>query len=519
MRLLIPLVAGVIVEKNFPLENIFLVPAFCLSVLLVISCNFISIRRFFGMNWTAGLAIQLSFFTLGRMMMHIHRDINIEESSCFSKNCSNLLLLRVLSDPVLKQRSWKTVVKVIGLIKDQRCFVENENVLVYFNKNIDAGQVSGGLLMITNKKLTPIQNIKGVNFDYVGYCHLKHIYAQLFLTENDFVVIGNEHKKTLFSVLTHFRKNLVIVLKKQIPGKSENGFLEALLFGYTDDLEPALLKSYADTGVIHIIAISGLHLALICQLMQMGLRKLGRSRIAIWVNLILILSVLWAYGLFSGASPSVIRAAAMFSLVLFARNILRETTLFNTLASSAFLLVCFDPFWLWDAGFQLSYAAITGLGVFAGPLQNCLALRNKILRSVWKAVSVSIAAQVLTTPLSIYYFHQFPLYFLFANLLAVPLSSAILVGGILLCIFCALRPFADLLGWVLNKGVQALNGIILYFSNLPEAVVGGLELNLTQLVSIYLIIFCFFRFLREKNGSWFIAGLSGIAVFRAFHFL
>ncbi len=131
----------------------------------------------------------------------------------------------------------------------------------------------------------------GVAFDYVGYCHLRHIYAQIFLTENDFVVIGNGHEKTIIRALNDFRKRLLIILKKQIPGNSENGFLEALLFGYTDDLEPALLKSYADTGVIHIIAISGLHLALICQLLQVGLRRLGRGRIATWFNYIVIISV------------------------------------------------------------------------------------------------------------------------------------------------------------------------------------------------------------------------------------
>ncbi len=190
----------------------------------------------------------------------------------------------------------------------------------------------------------------------------------------------------------------------------------------------------------------------------------------------------------------------MFSLVLFARNLLREPVLFNNLSSSAFLLLCFDPYWLWDTGFQLSYAAILGLGLFAGPLEKVLTIRNRILKSVWKAVSVSLAAQVCTTPLSIFYFHQFPVYFLFANLLAVPLSSAILVGGILLCIFYDLKPFADFLGWVLNAGIRALNGIVFYFSSLPEAVIRGLVLNLTQLVIIYFIIFCLYLFLKKNKG-------------------
>src|SRR5258706_6222194 len=284
LRFLIPLVAGIVIEKYFHLDFIFLILSFFLSVLLVILCNLLSFQRFIGMHRMAGLAIQFAIFSLGRMVINIHQDKTIEESSCFSKNRSNLLLLRILSDPVAKQKSWKAVAKITGLFKGQRCFAENEKVLIYFNKNIDGRQVSGGILIITNKELRPIQNIKNINFDYVGYCHLRHIYAQLFLTNNDFAVIRNGEEKTLFSELGDFRKKLLIILKKQIPGKSETGFLEALLFGYTDDVDPVLMKSYADTGVIHIIAISGLHLALICQFLQLGFMRLGQKKTAVWLK-------------------------------------------------------------------------------------------------------------------------------------------------------------------------------------------------------------------------------------------
>ena len=470
------------------------------------------------MDWMAGLAIQFAIFSFGRMVMCVHQDITIEKSSCFSKNCSNLLLMRLLSDPEPKQKSWKAVAKIIGLLKDQRCFVENEKILVYFDKNLDARQVYKGSMIITRKKLQPIQNIKTIDFDYIGYCHLQHIYGQLFLKENDFGVIGQEQEKPIFSKLDSFRKKLVIILKNQIPRKSENGFLEALLFGYTEDLDPSLMKSYANTGAVHIIAISGLHLTLICQLLQVGFLGMGRRKSLKWPKFILITGILWAYSLFSGASPSVIRAATMFSLVLFARDMQRQTVLYNTLASSAFLLLCFDPGWLWDTGFQLSYAAVLGLGLFATRLQGLIQVRNKILEAVWKATAISIAAQVFTTPLSIYYFHQFPVYFLFANLLAVPLSSGILVGGILLCIFYSIRPMADFLGWGLGIGVEVLNRTIHYFSKLPGAVISQLTLNLPQLFSIYFSLFCFYQFLKMKQKSWLLAGLAGVVFFQVFRF-
>ncbi len=477
-RLLIPLVAGIVTENYLPLHSAFVVSTFFLSLLALIFCNLISFTRFFDRDWMAGIAIHFAILSFGRMIVHIHQDIQIERSSCYSNDRSNFLVLRLLSEPVLRQKSWKAVARITSLYTNGACYIENEKILVYFNENPGALQVSTGAKLLFRKNLKPIQNIKSIDFDYKGYCRLRHIYAQVYLKSNEFVLIGREQEKTVISILDRFRQKMVIVLKNQMPPKSGSGFLEALLFGFTDDLEPEVLKSYADTGVIHIIAISGLHLALICQLLQKILMGPGRRKFVRWFKFFILVGSLWAYSIFSGSSPSVIRSAAMFSLVLFSRNILREAVLYNTLATSAFVLLCFDPNWLWDTGFQLSYAAILGLRLFVAPLQTILQVQNKILKAIWTAASVSIAAQALTTPISIFYFHRFPVYFLFANLLAVPMSSVILLGGILLCIFYWIQPVARLLGWMLDLGIRCLNGIIYYISKLPGSVIQRIDPHL-----------------------------------------
>ena len=401
------------------------------------------------------------------------------------------------------------------LTKDHTCFNENERIFIYFTKKPDACQYSGGSLIITCKELQPIENFKTPNdFDYKKYCHLRHIYAQVFLKENEYAQVYPEKEKSHFSALDSLRKKMLIIIKNYVPGKSENSLLEALMVGFTDDLDPGLLKSYADTGVIHIIAISGLHLALICYILQLALQKVGRKKYSQWIKLIVIITSLWGYSFLSGASPSVIRAAGMFSLVLFARNILRETVLYNTLAASAFLLLCFDPNWIWDTGFQLSYAAVLSLRLFSKPLKDLLLLQNKMLASIWDGASVSIAAQVLITPISIYYFNRFPSYFLIANLLAVPLSSGILIGGILLCLCSSIHPLGQFLGWLLGLLIRFLNGFIHHISQLPGAVVSQLTLTLTQLILVYFIIFCFYRFLMLKQKPWLLTGLCAICFFQ-----
>ena len=462
----------------------------------------------------AGVAIQFAIFSFGRLVSHVHQDIQIEQSSCYSKNRSNLLLLRIVSNPLPRQKSWKAVAKITCLISNEGVYVEDEKILIYFNKKLDDHQVSAGSLILLRKKLQPIENIKSLDFDYKNYCSLRHIYSQVFLKTNEFATIGYDQENPFFSKLDSTRQKLMVILKKYIPGKPESGFLEALLYGFTEDLDPELLKSYADTGVIHIIAISGLHLAMICQLLQRVLMGPGGRKLVRWIKFFVLVGSLWAYSLFSGSSPSVIRAAAMFSIVLFSRNIFRETVLYNTLAASAFVLLCFDPNWLWDTGFQLSYAAVMGLRLFAAPLQVLIPVQNKILGAIWKAASVSIAAQVLTTPLSIFYFHRFPAYFLVANLLAVPISSAILLGGILLCIFYWIHPLAQFLGWMLNLEIQGLNAVILYISKLPGSVIRPLALTLPQVICLYFIIYSFYRFLFQRKKLWLLVSLVAIASFQ-----
>jgi competence protein ComEC len=510
IRLLFPLIAGILIQHYYPLSPWFLLIVFIPGVLFIF-CYGIPPARFFGLRWMSGLAIQIVFFSFGSILMYLHRDIPADQSYCFSSNQPNLLLLRLLSDPVQKKHSYKTVAQVSWLTRNQHCYYEKEKLFVYFKNKPGDPILTAGSIIIIRKPLQPIENSGFTDFDYKNYCRLRHIYAQVFLKENEYGLLAYEKENGIYSFLDSLRRKILIIIKKQIPRKSEDGFMEALMVGFTDDLDPKLLKSYADTGVIHIIAISGLHLALICHILQLGLGRLGKKS-GSWLKFIVILAVLWGYALLSGASPSVIRAASMFSLVLFARIINREAVIFNTLAASAFLLACFDPFWIWDTGFQLSYAAVLSLCLFSNPIQALLPLKNKMLAAVWKAASVSLAAQILTTPVSIYYFHRFPTYFLFANLLAVPLSSGILVGGILLCCCFFLHPLAGGIGWLLGYLIRFLNGTIRHLSAWPGAIISPLSLDLPQLMGVYFLIYCGYQLCHYKQKYWFFMALCTVCV-------
>jgi competence protein ComEC len=445
--------------------------------------------------------------------MYLHQDKPLIDSSDYINSPKKYLLIQILNDPVQKKTSYKCMARVKCFVTKETFFYQNEKVLIYIKNDRLSDKLRDNSWIITDKILQPIENFKSIDFDYKKFCRLRHIYSQLYLKNNEFSIVSQSETSSALSVLGSLRKKILAIIRRYVGSKSEISLLEALMVGFTDDLDPVLLKSYADTGVIHIIAISGLHLALICQFLQIVLLQNGQSKTSRWIKLFVTITCLWGYSLLSGASPSVIRAAGMFSLTLFAKNIFREPTLYNILAASAFLLICYDPYWIFDTGFQLSYAAVLSLGLFSKTIRDFLSLQNKFLRTIWNATSVSIAAQILTTPISLYYFHRFPTYFLVANLLAVPLSSLILAGGILLCICSAVHPAAEIIGWLLEILIKTLNAFIDHLSSLPGAVVSNLGISLFSVILLYLIIFCSYHFLRCRNKSWLFAGLWILAVF------
>jgi competence protein ComEC len=203
--------------------------------------------------------------------------------------------------------------------------------------------------------------------------------------------------------------------------ETETGVAEALLIGYRDDLDKDLVRAYSNTGVVHIIAISGLHLGMIYGLMLLLLKPFRKYKWMRWAKPLLILLVLWGFSLLAGAAASILRSVVMFSFIVIGESLGRKTNIYNTLAASAFCLLVYNPYFFWDVGFQLSYTAVLSIVLFMKPVYQWLYFKNKLLNAIWQLNAITLAAQVLTLPVILYYFHQFPNLFLFTNFVAVPL--------------------------------------------------------------------------------------------------
>ena len=238
-----------------------------------------------------------------------------------------------------------------------------------------------------------------------------------------------------------------------------------------------------------------------------------RNKYVKWLRPLIIIFGLWLFSLLAGAQPSILRSAVMFTCIVLGENLSKKTSIYNNLALSAFLLLCYNPYWLWDVGFQLSYSAVLSIVIFFRPVYNLFYVKNKFLDFFWKLNAVTIAAQILTLPVSIYHFHQFPTHFLLTNFVAVPLSSLILLGEIFLCIISFIPAAALLVGKILSWLIWCMNSYIEKIEALPFSLWDGLHIGIAQVVFLFLVIAGLGYWLLEKSKAALKIGLAALLCF------
>ena len=240
---------------------------------------------------------------------------------------------------------------------------------------------------------------------------------------------------------------------------------------------------------------------------------LDRSKRTRWLKVILLLLAIWSYAFITGLSPSVLRAAVMFSLFSWRESRHAKSNPYNILAASAFILLVYNPYLLMLVGFQLSYAAVLAIVALFDPIYRLLAFRSYLADQVWKLIVVSLAAQIGTFPLAIYYFHQFPVYFLITNMVVIPLAWLIINTGVLLLMVSWISVWLSaIIGMLLSVFLMVMNGAVNFIHGLPGAVLHGLVLHLPQVVLIYLLIITTTRFAIDKNFRMLMANLVLVAV-------
>ncbi|AFD07136.1 ComEC/Rec2 family competence protein [Solitalea canadensis] len=485
LRILFPFLAGVTVSLFSSLSISFnvLLLLIALVVLGFITFNNKQINQ---TTWKKykGKLINVSFFIVGLVGTGLHNELMSSEH--FTKKTATSFVIYVNDVPIRKGKQVKFNAKVVKVNKKERLSDCSGNLLVTLETTDSVGYGTYLLIPSKYKLMDPPQN--PYEFDYKQYLGFKNIHYQTYLKKSEFRIIPVEPKHNLTYYALKLREKCVQRFNKYITERENAGIVSAFLLGYRADLSPDIVNAFTNTGTVHILSVSGLHVGIIYIVINYLLGFLDKVKGGRYIKVLLTLLLTWFYASITGFSPAVCRAAFMISIIATAQGFNRYTNIYNSIAVSLFFLLLFNPYLLVDVGFQLSYLAVLGIIYFQPKIYRWIKLDNWLLNQLWLMSSVSIAAQLVTFPLSVYYFHQFPNYFLVANILIIPLASIILYGGILLLLVSPVSILGSGVGWALSNVISLMNLILYKLSHLPFAIFQNLMIDEFQLTIMVVAI-------------------------------
>lgn len=514
LRLLVPFIFGILISYYLADSDSiwYLVGSgFLLTAFWIFRPKFLQQFRF---RYITGMIIPFLFIFLGYELSMLQSDKQQSHHYLQIDSISHLVV-QINSPLIEKNKSFKTTAKIVGVYRNNgdQAIAANGILLLYFQKSEGFQLNYGDEIILNTEKMSEIKNLGNPQeFDYKEYLKRQNIHHQAYLYDTDWVLSAHYEPNRLINWSIKVRDVLIGILESFEFSNAEFAVASAILLGYDEFLDSDLRQLYAGSGAMHILCVSGLHVGIIFLILNTLFKPISRIKYGEYFKAILIILTIWFYALITGLSPSVFRSATMFTFITFGGLFNRKTSTYNSLMASAFVLLVADPFILFHIGFQLSYSAVLAILLFQ-PLISALIKTNQLLyRKAWDLIAVSIAAQIGTFPLAIYYFHQFPNYFVLTNLLVIPASFVILVSGFFALLVQLIGLGSTWLGFlgsfVLKGSLLFLNTAVSMINQIPFSVSHSLYFSLFDTILIYLIIIILLFFIFQKKLSYLILFIS-----------
>ncbi len=294
------------------------------------------------------------------------------------------------------------------------------------------------------------------------------------------------------------RQTLVESIDHLSLSDTEKSVLATLTLGYKQVLTREIREKFSATGVSHILAVSGFHVAVVCSFLSFLLSIFSRNQFSVWLKYLLTMALLWSFVFLTGLAASAVRAGLMLSFYLTGRVLQRNSDSYNTLAAAAFCMLAYNPLYLFDIGFQLSYIAVFFILYLRPRFNVSMEIRNPLLSNPWQWVVMAIAAQIGTTFLCLYYFGRFSLVFLFTNLPVMLFSTFLIPAGLLWLFLPSWIPGYGWLQTFVEWLTRALVRIVDLFHSLPGASV-QFDFDLFSLLTGYGMLLLFLYYMHSKK--------------------
>lgn len=437
----------------------------------------------------------------------------------------------IVSETEEKENTYKAILRLNAIKTGNQWIEKKGKIYVYFyKKGIDKIPKYGDCILIKGIADT-ISKPKNPNeFNFKRFYEFLQIHHRHFVAQKDIIIYDYKPENMLVKMSFQIRSWAEKLFKTYITTERERKISSALILGIKGSLDWEIMQAYASTGTMHVLAVSGLHVGIIYQILVLlcfWTKKITHGK---WIKATLLLLLLWFYALITGLSPSVLRSVSMFTFIIIAEATNRKSNIYNTLSASCLFLLCINPYMIMEVGFQLSYLAVLGIVYIQPKIYQLIALKEFIITKddfknnhivntfkrhilnglyfiidwVWMITCVSIAAQIATFSLGMLYFHQFPNYFLLSNLFVIPAALGIMYVGLSFVLFSYFDFWANFTGTLIQFCVEKLNMLILLIEDLPFSVVRGISISILDTWLIYVVLIVFLIFITNKNFIYFI---------------
>jgi competence protein ComEC len=517
IRFILPFIAGILFGIYSSVEGMGWAYVAAGLTALMIAFKIFKLGSSYKFNWLNGVIANAALFTLAVFLV-IWNTPNLQQD--FYKNQSYTWIVAKIKSPLVeKEKTYQAKLEIQATVTKGIATEASGTILTYLEKSHKTEQLPYGQIIAIQIELNEIDGPKNPGqFNYQEYMRFHGIYESGYVPANKLVDLQMNEGVFFMEIADGLRKRFLTVLKSSGLETEQFPIASALVLGQREFLDPDTIRSYSSAGAMHVLAVSGLHVGIIYMVLNFLLQFLDRKRRSKIIKAVILLLILWIYAMITGLSPSVLRATTMFSFIIIAAAMNRNTNVYNTIAASALLLLVIDPFLIMQVGFQLSYLAVLGIIYFQPKIYNLFYFRNKLLNYVWQISAVSIAAQLATFPLGLLYFHQFPVYFIVSNLIVIPCAFIILALGMV----TIATGFSDIVsgwfGYLLNKVIWILNQGVGWIESLPFSLIEGVAISVVGCWLLYFAVFGLVGAIERRKFGFIIASASFILILFAIDF-
>ena len=463
-------------------------------------------------GWLFGAVMACYLFIAGYSLVLVHETRVQKDYFRNYENDAYYYVARVYDYPTERPNAIRTVLDLEYQFGDSLpSHPVSGKVMAYFPKSDSAFSLNYGDLLAVPapiREVTPPLNPE--EFDYRAYLARKGIMGQIYLKDEDWIDLQTNNANPIYAFSYRFRDALLASLQRSGLSDNECGVAAAILLGYDDNLADDVRKNYVAAGSMHILCVSGMHVGIIYLLASFLLGFLNRKKWQKALKQVLLLALIWFYALIAGLSPSILRASLMISFVIIGEMIHRKGFIINSIAASAFILLCVNPNNLFEIGFLLSYAAVIGIVVLQRPIYSWFVIKNKLLDKVWQITAVALSAQIATIPFTLFYFNQFTTYFWLSNLFMTPISFIVVISGMVLLLVSWIPYLNTLVGYLVWGAVYVMNWVVGKIESIPGSIIKGLYINDFEFAVLLVALLLLLLMFMLQKRRLFIAMLATI---------